>query len=196
MSEQAEYKELARTEKDKSGRGCKPDLWGGQAGPRLGNANRGMGVGTAKIVPLSSGHAEWVRRVTSSRRQRHPDQLWDSPHACTCDGARAPCPACNPSKPPSYRGSRRASSPTKGTVACSRMCNLYSITTNQEAIIRLLRVVNCYVGNLAPMPGVLRHLRPAGCTAPSHHATNLHCLSRRSATVSLWAMATFNKFLA
>ena len=30
------------------------------------------------------------------------------------------------------------------------MCNLYSITTNQEAI----RVVNRYVGTLAPMPGV------------------------------------------
>src|SRR5438128_970076 len=34
------------------------------------------------------------------------------------------------------------------------MCNLYSITTNQEAIRRLFRQVNRYVGNLAPMPGV------------------------------------------
>jgi hypothetical protein len=34
------------------------------------------------------------------------------------------------------------------------MCNLYSITTNQEAISRLFRVVNQYVGNLPPMPGV------------------------------------------
>jgi putative SOS response-associated peptidase YedK len=34
------------------------------------------------------------------------------------------------------------------------MCNLYSITTNQEAIIRLFRVINRYVGNLAPMSGV------------------------------------------
>ena len=34
------------------------------------------------------------------------------------------------------------------------MCNLYSITTNQAAIIALFRVVNHYVGNLAPMPGV------------------------------------------
>jgi hypothetical protein len=34
------------------------------------------------------------------------------------------------------------------------VCNLYSITTNQEAIIRLFRKVNRYVGNLAPMPGV------------------------------------------
>jgi putative SOS response-associated peptidase YedK len=34
------------------------------------------------------------------------------------------------------------------------MCNLYSITTNQEAIIRLFRVINRYVGNLPSMPGV------------------------------------------
>ena len=32
-------------------------------------------------------------------------------------------------------------------------CNLYSITTNQEAIRRLFRVVNRYVGNLAPILG-------------------------------------------
>lgn len=34
------------------------------------------------------------------------------------------------------------------------MCNLYSITTNEAAISALFRVVNRYVGNLAPMPGV------------------------------------------
>lgn len=34
------------------------------------------------------------------------------------------------------------------------MCNLYSVTTNQAAISALFRVVNRYVGNLAPMPGV------------------------------------------
>src|SRR5215207_469679 len=34
------------------------------------------------------------------------------------------------------------------------MCNLYSITTNQSAIAALFRVMNRYVGNLAPMPGV------------------------------------------
>jgi hypothetical protein len=31
------------------------------------------------------------------------------------------------------------------------MCNLYSITTNQAAIIALFRVINRYVGNLPPM---------------------------------------------
>ena len=31
---------------------------------------------------------------------------------------------------------------------------LYSITTNQAAIAALFRVINRYVGNLAPMPGV------------------------------------------
>jgi putative SOS response-associated peptidase YedK len=34
------------------------------------------------------------------------------------------------------------------------MCNFYSITTNQAAIAALFRVVNRYIGNLAPMPGV------------------------------------------
>ena len=34
------------------------------------------------------------------------------------------------------------------------MCNIYSITTNQAAIAALFRVVNRYVGNLAPMLGV------------------------------------------
>jgi putative SOS response-associated peptidase YedK len=34
------------------------------------------------------------------------------------------------------------------------MCNLYSITTNQAAIAAPFRVVNRYVGNLPPMPGV------------------------------------------
>ena len=34
------------------------------------------------------------------------------------------------------------------------MCNLYGITTNQAAIAALFRVVNRYVGNLAPIPGV------------------------------------------
>jgi hypothetical protein len=33
------------------------------------------------------------------------------------------------------------------------VCNLYSITTNQEAIRALFRVINRYVGNLPPMPG-------------------------------------------
>jgi putative SOS response-associated peptidase YedK len=34
------------------------------------------------------------------------------------------------------------------------MCNLYSITTNQAAIIAMFRVINRYIGNLPPMPGV------------------------------------------
>ena len=32
------------------------------------------------------------------------------------------------------------------------MCNLYSITTNQEAIRALFRAMNRYVGNLPPIP--------------------------------------------
>jgi hypothetical protein len=41
-----------------------------------------------------------------------------------------------------------------GSARALHMCNLYSITTNQAAIIALFRVVNRYVGNFAPMPGV------------------------------------------
>jgi hypothetical protein len=41
----------------------------------------------------------------------------------------------------------------------SPVCNLYSIITNQAAIIAAFRVINRYVGNLPPMPG----WRKAGC---------------------------------
>jgi hypothetical protein len=36
------------------------------------------------------------------------------------------------------------------------MCNPCYITTNQAAIIALFRAINHNVGNLPPMPGVLR----------------------------------------
>ena len=40
------------------------------------------------------------------------------------------------------------------SAACNEMCNLHLDPTIQVAISRLFRVVNHYVGNLAPMPGV------------------------------------------
>jgi putative SOS response-associated peptidase YedK len=40
------------------------------------------------------------------------------------------------------------------TLQDGAVCNIYSITTNQAAIAALFRVVNQYVGNLPPMPGV------------------------------------------
>jgi hypothetical protein len=43
------------------------------------------------------------------------------------------------------------------------MCDLYSITTNQAAIAALFRVVNRYVGNLAPTPWSGRSRRGTGC---------------------------------
>ena len=39
-------------------------------------------------------------------------------------------------------------------IPLTEMCNLYSITTNQAAIIALFRAINHNVGNLPPMPGV------------------------------------------
>jgi len=38
--------------------------------------------------------------------------------------------------------------------SASAICNLYSITTNQAAIIAFVRVISRYVGNQPPMPGV------------------------------------------
>jgi hypothetical protein len=50
------------------------------------------------------------------------------------------------------------------------MCNLYSITTNQAAIINLFRAVNRYVGNLQPMPVLAPkarlRLRSTGTASP------------------------------
>jgi hypothetical protein len=47
---------------------------------------------------------------------------------------------------------RRHSAPLKP--GRNPMCNLYSVTTNQSAIAALFRVMNRYVGNLPPVPGV------------------------------------------
>ena len=66
------------------------------------------------------------------------------------------------------------------------MCNLYSITTSQTAIIALFRVINRYVGNLPPMSGgdvVLqfkRSDRPRGMS--STPTANPVCSSRHPST--------------
>jgi putative SOS response-associated peptidase YedK len=52
------------------------------------------------------------------------------------------------------------------------VCNLYSITTNQAAIIALFRVINRYVGNLPPMPGVFPDY-PAPVVRNTDHGTEL-----------------------
>ena len=59
------------------------------------------------------------------------------------------------------------------------MCNLYSITTNQAAIIALFRVVNRYVGNLPPMPGVF-----PDCPAPVVRNAG----AERELTMMRWGM--------
>jgi putative SOS response-associated peptidase YedK len=50
--------------------------------------------------------------------------------------------------------------------------HLYSITTNQAAIIALFRVANRYVGNLAPMPGVFPDY-PAPVVRNTDHGSEL-----------------------
>jgi putative SOS response-associated peptidase YedK len=52
------------------------------------------------------------------------------------------------------------------------VCNLYSITTNQAAIIALFRVINRYAGNLQPLPGVFPDY-PAPVVRNTDHGTEL-----------------------
>jgi len=65
------------------------------------------------------------------------------------------------------------------------MCNLYSITTNQAAIIALFRVMNRYVVNLPPMPGVFPDY-PAPVIRNTDHGTEL--------TTMRWGMPPPPKF--
>ena len=58
------------------------------------------------------------------------------------------------------------------------MCNLYSITTNQAAIIAPFRVINRYVGNLPPMPGVF----------PDYPAPVRNAGAERELTMMRWGM--------
>ena len=48
----------------------------------------------------------------------------------------------------------RGHSKGSAAVAPQFICNLYPIATKQAAIAALFRVVNRYVGNLPPMPGI------------------------------------------
>jgi hypothetical protein len=66
------------------------------------------------------------------------------------------------------------------------VCNLYSITTNQEAIRALFRVVNRYVGNLAPMPGVFPDYPAPVGTQRGHRArTSDEALGNAAAALNL-----------
>jgi putative SOS response-associated peptidase YedK len=59
------------------------------------------------------------------------------------------------------------------------LCNLYSITTNQAAIIALFRVINRYEGNLAPLAGVF----------PDYPAPVIRNTERGTALVTMrWGM--------
>jgi hypothetical protein len=56
------------------------------------------------------------------------------------------------------------------------MRNLYLITTNQAAIIALFRVVNRYVGDLAPMPGVFPdYPAPLSLSVTGHRSVACAC---------------------
>jgi putative SOS response-associated peptidase YedK len=68
----------------------------------------------------------------------------------------------------------------------SDICNLYSITTKRAAIIALFRVVNRYVGNLAPMPVVF----------PDYKAPIVRNRAKgRELATSRWGMPSSSKAL-
>jgi hypothetical protein len=46
------------------------------------------------------------------------------------------------------------------------MCNLYSVTTGQAAIIALTRAMRDLMGNLEPMPGVFPDYSPVSAPLP------------------------------
>jgi putative SOS response-associated peptidase YedK len=66
------------------------------------------------------------------------------------------------------------------------MCNLYSITTNQAAIMALFRVVNRYIGNLPAMTSVFPDYR-----APIVR-TGTNC---RELVTARWGMPSSSKAL-
>jgi len=60
------------------------------------------------------------------------------------------------------------------------MCNLYSITTNQAAIINLFRVINRYVGNLEAFSMVSAARAPPSRGPCRNLLRRLSCMSRRT----------------
>jgi len=62
------------------------------------------------------------------------------------------------------------------------VCNLYSITPNRAAIIARFRVMNQYVGNLPPMPGVF----PGKSDTPSFGDGNSSVVHKKILTILIW----------
>jgi putative SOS response-associated peptidase YedK len=70
------------------------------------------------------------------------------------------------------------------------MCNLYSITTNQEAIRALFRVVNRYVGNLPPMPGVFPLSSARGSQRRRRPRNGAHDMGHATTAAHRWPAVT------
>jgi hypothetical protein len=104
-------------------------------------------------------HTQGDRHLYASRTRFIPEKLlglfertaWPVVRAGTAARAASQGPKVDIGAPCAGCGDRRKTGTT--------VCNLYSITTNQAAIIALFRVVNRYVGNLPPMPGVFPDYR-------------------------------------
>ena len=66
------------------------------------------------------------------------------------------------------------------------MCNLYSITTNQEAIRALFRVINRYVGNLPPTGRISGLYGSGGPQLGRRTRNDDDALGHAAATTSRW----------
>ena len=71
------------------------------------------------------------------------------------------------------------------------MCNLYSITTNQAAIIALFRVINRYVGNLPTMAGRVSRLSRTGDPQHQHWSRVGGDAVEHAATAGNWRTASY-----
>jgi putative SOS response-associated peptidase YedK len=69
------------------------------------------------------------------------------------------------------------------------MCNLYSITTNQEAVRALFRIMNRYVGNLPPMPGVFPDYHAPVVRNAGYRTRVSHDALGHAATAAYWRSA-------
>jgi hypothetical protein len=92
---------------------------------------------------------------TAISAYRWPDdvRLSDIEPRFTCQACGQRGCKCLPELPLGGRGASR----DKLKSSHRLMRNLYSITTNQAAIIALFRAINHNVGNLPPMPRTIRH---------------------------------------
>jgi len=119
----------------------------------------GTGVGFAFIVPF--GH-EFITNLVAT---------W-----------RVDSPGHNENKERTLQVARDGASIDGDPQSSARMCNLYSVTTNREAIRRISQALNDSIGNLPELPGIYPdYLAPI---------VKLDQLGRREIVLARWGLAS------